>query len=254
MRPPRLPLALTALATITAVIAATGPASAAAGAWSQVPVPDSDVQFTNLQSVDGRTDTDAWAVGYVQPPTATPTYPISLHWTGTAWTSVPVPLQGIGTTLWGVSGSAANDAWAVGSVSTHPPGYRIVTSPIAMHWNGAAWSPVSVPGGGTLMGVADLGPANAWAVGDTVKHWDGTAWTSVTTPSPNPSGVGAGSFTAIAARSATICNSSASCSSKRRRASVPTCSTPSTVPPATSGTPSSDEIPFSRRIGLSTLL
>ena len=59
---------------------------------------------------------------------------------------------------------------------------------------------------------------------------------------------------AIAARSATICNSSASCSMKRRRVSVPTCSTPSTVPPATSGTPSSDEIPFSRRIGLSTLL
>ena len=204
MRPRRLPLVLTltATSTIMAVVAATAPASAAAGAWSQVPVPHSGVQFTSLQAVDGRTDGDAWAVGYVQPPTATPTYPISLHWTGAAWTDVPVPLQGIGTTLWGVSGSAADDAWAVGSVSTHPPGYHIVVSPIAMHWNGAAWSPVTVPGGGTLMGVADLGPANAWAVGDTVKHWDGTAWSSVTTPSPNPSGVGPGSFTAIAARSA----------------------------------------------------
>jgi hypothetical protein len=30
---------LTAAATITAVLAATGPASAAAGAWSQVPDP-----------------------------------------------------------------------------------------------------------------------------------------------------------------------------------------------------------------------
>jgi hypothetical protein len=87
-------------------------------------------------------------------------------------------------------------------VSTHPPGYSIVTSPIAMHWNGTAWTPVSVPGGGTLTGVAAVGPADAWAVGDTVKHWDGTAWTSVTTPSPNPGGVGAGSFSAIAARSA----------------------------------------------------
>jgi hypothetical protein len=69
---PRLPrtltLTLTATATITAVIAATGPATAAAGAWSPVPVPNPGVQFTNLQSVDGRTDTDAWAVGYVQPP------------------------------------------------------------------------------------------------------------------------------------------------------------------------------------------
>ena len=61
-------------------------------------------------------------------------------------------------------------------------------------------------------------------------------------------------WVAIATRSATICSSSASCSVKRRRVSVPTCSTPSTVPPATSGTPSSEAIPFSRRIGLSTLL
>src|SRR4051794_20303300 len=105
MRPRGLPLTLTATATITAVLAA-GPASAAAGAWSPVPAPHPDVQFTSLQSVDGRTDSDAWAVGYVQPPGTAPTYPISLHWTGTAWTDVPVPRQGIGTTLWGVSGSA----------------------------------------------------------------------------------------------------------------------------------------------------
>ncbi|WP_433291972.1 hypothetical protein ACQP2F_26785 [Actinoplanes sp. CA-030573] len=182
-----------------AVVAlAAGSALAAAGTWSPVPVPNAGVRFTSLQAVDGRTDTDAWAVGYVQPPTAAPTYPISLHWNGTAWTDVPVPPQGIGTTLWGVSGSAAGDAWAVGSVSTHPPGYHIVVSPIAMHWTGGAWNPVSVPGSGTLVGVADVGPADAWAVGDTVKHWDGTAWAGVSTPNPG----GAGSFTAVAARSA----------------------------------------------------
>jgi hypothetical protein len=195
-------LAALGLGTLMAVgLAPSGPAAAGAGAWTQVAAPNPGVQFTNLQSVDARTDSDGWIVGYVQPPTASPTYPISLHWNGTAWSSVPVPLLGIGTTLWGVSASAADDAWAVGSVSTHSPGYHIVTSPAAMHWNGASWTPATVPGGSTLFGVADLGPADAWAVGDSVKHWDGTAWTSVTTPSPNPSGVGAGSLSAISARS-----------------------------------------------------
>jgi hypothetical protein len=59
---------LTATATITAVIPATGPAIAAAGTWRPVPVPNAAVRFSNLRCVDGRTDTDAWAVGYVQPP------------------------------------------------------------------------------------------------------------------------------------------------------------------------------------------
>jgi transposase len=61
-------------------------------------------------------------------------------------------------------------------------------------------------------------------------------------------------WVAIATRSATICSNSASCPVKRRRRRVPTCRTPSTLPPATNGTPSSDTMPFSRRIGLSTLL
>jgi len=197
----RTPFVL-AVAT-AAVFASTAPAAAAAGAWSQVPAPNPNVQFTNLQAVDALSDTSAWAVGYVTPPQAGPAQPLALRWNGTSWANVPVPLLGIGTRLWGVSASSANEAWAVGSFSSHPPGYSIVTNPVAMHWNGTAWSSVTVPGGGTLFGVADLSPANAWAIGDTVKHWDGTAWTNVATPSPNPSGVGTGSLSAISARSAT---------------------------------------------------
>src|SRR5579859_3450247 len=105
-------------ALVAVVLAPPTPAQAGAGTWTQVAAPDPDVQFTYLQSVDGRTDTDAWAVGYVQPTGVAPTYPISLRWNGTAWSSVPVPLLGIGTLLWGVSASASTEAWAVGSVST----------------------------------------------------------------------------------------------------------------------------------------
>jgi len=163
-----------------------------------VPAPNPTVQFTSLQSVDSRTDSDAWAVGDVSPPTGGPLQPLTLHWDGSTWSSSAVPQQGRGTQLWGVSASLADDAWAVGSFFV--PGYRTVIQPTALHWNGTAWSPVGVPGSGNLFGVAALSPANAWAIGDTVKHWDGTAWSQVTTPSPNPSGVGPGSLSAISAR------------------------------------------------------
>ncbi len=93
----------------------------------------------------------------------------------------------------GVSASGAGDAWAVGSKQT------ISQQPLAEHWNGTAWKPVSVAqptGGGAtfLTGVDDLSPSDVWAVGETqdargdpltlVEHWTGAAWSIV--PSPNP--------------------------------------------------------------------
>lgn len=200
----RVPFAVAvAIASLTAITAAT-PAMAAAGAWTQVPTPNPNVQFTNVQSVDALNDSDAWAVGYVSPPQGGPNQPLALRWNGTAWSSVAVPLLGTGTMLWGVSASGPSDAWAVGSFFSRPAGsYHTVTTPTALHWNGTGWSAATVPGGGNLFGVATLGPSDAWAVGDTVKHWDGVAWSAIATPSPNPSGVGTGSLSAIAARSAT---------------------------------------------------
>ena len=59
--------------------------------------------------------------------------------------------------------------------------------------------------------------------------------------------------TAVAARSAASSSSAASSGVKTRLCTVPTCSTPSTVPWTSSGTPASDWMPFSYRIGLSTL-
>lgn len=196
-------LAAVGVGTLAAVLA-TGPApaNAAAGAWSEVAVPDPSVQFSYLQSVDGRGDTDAWAVGYVQPPGATPFLPIALHWNGTRWSSTSVPQLGDGTILYGVSESAGGDAWAVGNFFTHPVGYHVQSNAAALHWSGGAWTATAVPDSGLLFGVAAVSPTNAWAVGGGVKHWDGSAWSDVVTPSPLPATPGAGSFSAISASGA----------------------------------------------------
>jgi hypothetical protein len=172
----------------------------APGGWSVVPAPNPTVRYTNLQSVDARTDADAWAVGYVQPPVPPSTVqPVALHWDGTAWSATGAPRLGHGTQLWAVSASRADDVWAVGSYSV-PAGNRVLSRAAALHWDGRAWKAVDVPGLPVLSGVVNLAPGDAWAVGGGgVAHWNGGAWTAVPTPSPNPGHPGRGSLTAVSA-------------------------------------------------------
>jgi hypothetical protein len=37
------------------------------------------------------------------------------HWDGTTWTSSPAPVDGVETTLFGVSATGSGGVWAVGS-------------------------------------------------------------------------------------------------------------------------------------------
>jgi hypothetical protein len=182
---------------IAAAVLPAAPAGAAANAWTPVAVPDPTAQFASLQAVDALTNTDAWAVGYVSPPTGGGSQPIALHWNGTAWSATSVPLLGKSTTLWGVSAASASDVWAVGTFTL--PGYRGASLAAALHWNGNTWIASTVPNSGILFGVVTITPTNAWAVGGGgVKHWDGIAWSDVTTPAPSPTS--AGSLHAISAR------------------------------------------------------
>jgi len=166
----RAVLAAVGVGAVCVVAVGPSPAAAAAGAWSEVGVPGASVQFSYLMSVDGRSDTDAWAVGYVQPPTSAPFTPITLHWNGTRWSSTVAPQLGDGTILYGVSESPAGDAWAVGNFFTHLPGYRIQSNAAALHWSGGAWAQTAVPDSGLLFSVTATGPDDAWAVGNGVKH------------------------------------------------------------------------------------
>jgi hypothetical protein len=98
--------------------------------------------------------------------------------------------------LYGVAASSAVSVWAVGSTD--------MTDPMAMHWDGSAWTEEVLtltkgqPGNppGAFEAVAAVSARDAWAVGvnagePLAEHWDGRAWTVVPTPSPGPGGDGA---------------------------------------------------------------
>jgi len=86
---------------------------------------------------------------------------------------VPAPNEHFNNALEAVAASSPSDIWAVG--------YE------AIHFDGATWTAFPVPelkaaNALILLGVADISPTDAWAVGNLVGagqviwHWDGTQW------------------------------------------------------------------------------
>jgi hypothetical protein len=156
-------------------------------AWRTVAVPWSR-RGLEVSQVSAVGSTGVWAVGTDFRPDAAiqPEH----YWNGRRWRSVPPPF-GPKDPMRGFSATAWNDAWAVGN---YRAGSMSVRS-LAAHWDGRAWRVVSVPEApgynfAGLGGVADVGPADAWAVGESVRiepgletgphpvffHWDGEAW------------------------------------------------------------------------------
>jgi hypothetical protein len=181
-----------------ALVLGAGPALAAGG-WTIAPAPPTG-QDASLSGVTTTSDTDAWAVGYC---CAAPNFlgakPIIDHWNGTAWSQASVPSTGYSTnSLTAVSASSATDAWAVGRSEPQ----RYTWYPMAMHWNGTAWSVstsfISALSGQLGVGVADISPTDAYAVGGglgsahtgLVAQWNGTTWTRVTVPLPKNNNLG----------------------------------------------------------------
>jgi hypothetical protein len=99
-----------------------------------------------------------------------------------------------------VSASSSSDAWAVGMIEAGS--FR---RPLLEHWDGTSWQAMEAPRPSRKQawfnGVLDLGPADAWAVGEStspdstgqtirtlIEHWDGISWSIV--PSPNPAVAG----------------------------------------------------------------
>src|SRR5947209_4257710 len=83
---------------------------------------------------------------------------------GFCWNN-PLPEAAQINALWG---SAWNDVWAAGSDGL-------------LHFDGAVWKVVALPGGSISLRSLWGGSAHdVWAAGDSVFHWGGKGWTEST--------------------------------------------------------------------------
>jgi hypothetical protein len=191
----------------TALVLGASSALAASG-WAIVPVPPAG-HNASLLGVSSTSDTDAWAVGSENgaPGTGVGAKPLIDHWNGTAWSQVATPpTPGNTASLAGVSASSPADAWAIGRSQANRSNF----ASLAMHWNGAAWavspSAAAALSGQIGIGVADINPADAYAIGGhlgsahtgQLAHWNGTSWANVTVPQPANDNLGS-DFDAISA-------------------------------------------------------
>lgn len=154
--------------------------------WRIVPSPNPDTQFNELRGVAALSANDVWAVGYRGgTKSETPIETFILHWDGAGWRQVASPnISGGANQLFGITALAADNIWAVGTAAG---------APLAMRWNGSAWSIVPVQRNGglsteKLTAVSGAAGNDVWAVGDgkgvftnqtfaTIRHWDGASWT-----------------------------------------------------------------------------
>ncbi len=178
-----------ARASAAAIIAAMGlfaapsagalPAHLASGAGSD----GQAISFTIsgfLRGVAATSASNAWAVG------GDNAGALIVHWNGSAWKRVRIPVIA-GGFLGSVAATSATNAWAVGSGSA---------CALILHWNGRAWKRVRIRVIAGLSGVAATSASNAWAVGGgVILHWNGKAWKRM------PVAVPAG-FSGVAATSA----------------------------------------------------
>jgi len=168
--------------------------------WSAVQSPSPGTQDT-LVAADAITTDDVWAAGSDAGTLTT----LGLHWDGAAWDQAATPSPAAENYLTGVAATSTRDVWAVGYLllggsrpslipgASRDEGFQTLTE----HWDGTSWSVVSSPNVGdssnVLLGAAESGNGNVWAVGryisitgsdqTLIEQWTGSAWSVV--PSPN---------------------------------------------------------------------
>jgi hypothetical protein len=84
------------------------------------------------------------------------------HFDGTTWTDHPLEVE----TMNAIWSSSPDNVWAVGEDG------------IALHFDGAAWQPVTLPTFNILNAIWGSGPDDIWAAGEdgAMIHYDGGSW------------------------------------------------------------------------------
>jgi len=134
----------------------------------------------SVRSISASSATNAWAVGGFYP--GQTAAQVAFHWNGKKWSAVTVP-SGYSQTLYDVSTSGPNNAWALRS------DYALSQSTL-VHWNGKAWTlSTAAPAGVTLTSVATSSAKLAYATGfstttgggyrSVLMMFNGTKWSTV---------------------------------------------------------------------------
>jgi len=173
--------------------------------WSVVPSPNHGPWPNGLADVAAVAQDDVWAVG-TRRTRSFVTRTLSLRWDGSSWRRVVSPSPGTRDVgLSGVSASATDDVWSVGSRGLRG---------LAERWDGSAWDVVSTPNPSVNAGLSDvvaIAAAEAWASGSwidpvqrrvatQVQRWDGSAWTYVATQHVGTSDNGLAAIDGVASR------------------------------------------------------
>jgi hypothetical protein len=173
-------------------------------AWSQLATPATPGNTALLTAVSASSATDAWAVGRTQVNKSS-FEGLAMHWNGAAWSvspGFPAALSPVGgASAAGVADISPGDAYAIGNSATTAAGSLA-------HWNGTAWSPVTLPlpphanSNTTLNAISAHGRGDVWIVGTFLdsashrnetfsEHFNGTAWRVVPMPPVNGSNINA---------------------------------------------------------------
>ena len=160
--------------------------------WSVSPTPDPTPDYGyGLYAIAAIATDNVWAVGVHGPPSGPTPATLTMHWDGSQWSVVPSPnFDSQVNYLFGVTGTASGDAWAVGWTNTQS---------LVLHWDGVQWSRQDSESVGGyenyLYAVEAVNDHDVWAVGSCegcygsgvnfrtlVEHYDGSCPTA--TPSP----------------------------------------------------------------------
>ena len=133
----------------------------------------------------GWNGSNAWAVGVGHDAA------FSMHWNGSTWSKVPVPVFGQRDVLEGLAMASPHDVWGFGDFENAGGTERS----LALHRTGGTWVKVATPnvgaGDNDLSDASVISPTDIWAIGagtvGAVKrrlgvHWNGIRWNKVDFP------------------------------------------------------------------------
>jgi hypothetical protein len=153
-----------------------------------VPVKIAGATPFSVGSIAASSATNAWTIANVEPGGTT-----ALHWNGTSWVKVALPVavtpQGGGDGCGLVATSGPRNAWAVCMNIAE-------TGRVLLHWNGKSWKATgTIPVEHLINAIASTAPNRAIIVGETTvstsgnertysARYNGSKWVEIKTPNP----------------------------------------------------------------------